>query len=335
MLGIIVEDLGAARALEMQCVGPSARGHEVRWLDSGQLTLQNGKVLLYSGRNDGLHQAGVGMMLASRAKKALIEWKPITERLMYAIFHTSIIKISIITVYAPSNDATDETKESFIEQLDRVIAGTHKHDIILVIGDFNAKGGMNNEDYENIMGRHGIGRRNENGENLLDICQRNNLVITGTTFPQKVKWISPNKKTENQIDHILVTRQHRTSILDTRAMRGADIGSDHKLLKCKLRIKLKKYKIVTDTSRKIFDTTKLQRPEIRKAFSIELKNRFQLLDQLEDREPFWEGITKCYKETATNTLSFKERGQKPWISNESWKLVDERRQLKERTNKKS
>ncbi|CAG2210875.1 unnamed protein product [Mytilus edulis] len=44
------------------------------------------------------------------------------------------------------------------------------------------------------------------------------------------------------------------------------------------------------------------------------------------------GITKCYKETATNTLGFKERGQKPWISNESWKLVDERRQLKERTN---
>ncbi|CAC5395716.1 SAMHD1 [Mytilus coruscus] len=115
-------------------------------------------------------------------------------------------------------------------------------------------------------------------------------------------------------------------------MRGADIGSDHELLKCKLRIKLKKYKIVTDTSRKRFDTTKLQRPEVRKAFSIELKNRFQLLDELEDIETFWEGITKCYKETATNTLGFKGRGQKLWISNESWKLVDERGKLKERTN---
>ncbi|CAG2188799.1 unnamed protein product [Mytilus edulis] len=164
------------------------------------------------------------------------------------------------------------------------------------------------------MGRHGIERRNENGENLLDICQRNNLVITGTIFPHKDKHkvtrISPNKKTKHQIDHILVTRQHRTSILDTRAMRGADIGSDHELLKCKLRIK----------------------PERRKAFSNELKNRFQLLDELEDIETFWEGITKCYKETATNTLGFKERGQKPWISNESWKLEDGKRQLKERTN---
>ncbi|XP_071150122.1 craniofacial development protein 2-like [Mytilus edulis] len=310
--------------------------NEVRWLDSGKLTLQNGKVLLYSGRNDGLRQARVGRMLSSQAKKALMELNPINERLMYASFHTSTIKISIITVYAPTNDATDETKESFIEQLDRVIEGTHKHDILLVMEDFNAKVGMNNEGHENFMGRHGIGRRNENAENLLDICQRNNLVITGTIFPHKdkhkVTWISPNKKTENQIDHYLVTRQHRTSILDTRSMKGADIGSNHELLKCKLRIKLKKYKIVTVTSRKRFDTTKLQRPEIRKAFSIELKNRFQLLDKLEDIETFWEGITKCYKETSTNTLGFKERGQKPWISNESWKLVDERRQLKERTN---
>ncbi|XP_071142031.1 uncharacterized protein [Mytilus edulis] len=87
-----------------------------------------------------------------------------------------------------------------------------------------------------------------------------------------------------------------------------------------------------DATRKRFDTTKLQRPEVRKAFSIELKNRFQLLDELEDIETFWEGVTKCYKETATKTLGFKERGHKPWITNESWKLVDERRQLKERTN---
>ena len=145
-------------------------------------------------------------------------------------------------------------------------------------------------------------------------------------------WISPNKKTENQIDHILVTKQHRTSVLDTRTMRGEDIASDHELLRCKLRIKLKKHKVLTEVSRKRFDTTKLQRPEIRKAFSVELKNRFQCLDELEDVETFWHEITKCYKETATDMIGFNAKGHKPWISNESWKLVDERRQLKEKSN---
>ncbi|CAG2216043.1 unnamed protein product [Mytilus edulis] len=97
-------------------------------------------------------------------------------------------------------------------------------------------------------------------------------------------------------------------------------------------IKLKKHKIVSDTTRNRFETTKQQRPEVRKAFLIELKNKFQRLDELEDIETFWEGITKCYQETATNTIGYKERGHRPWISNESWKLEDERRQLKEKTN---
>ena len=73
------------------------------------------------------------------------------------------------------------------------------------MGDFNAKVGMNNGGHENIMGRHTIGRRNENAEKHLEICQRSNLVITGTIFPHKDKhkitWISLNKKTENQIDY--------------------------------------------------------------------------------------------------------------------------------------
>lgn len=35
------------------------------------------------------------------------------------------------------------------------------------------------------------------------------------------------------------------------------------------------------------------------------------------------------KVIADNSRGFIERGHKPWISNESWTLVDERRQFKE------
>ena len=61
----------------------------------------------------------------------------------------------------------------------------------------------------------------------------NNLVLTGTIFPhrigQKQIWASPDGSTQNQIDHVLISQQHRTSVLDTRAMRGADVASDHHL----------------------------------------------------------------------------------------------------------
>ena len=105
---------------------------------------------------------------------------------------------------SPTNDSTEEAKEAFLEQLQSIINIIPKHDILLLIGDFNAKVGSNNEGHESAMRKQGIGVRNDNGERLLDICEINNLVITGTIFPHKqrhkISWISPDGKTKNQID---------------------------------------------------------------------------------------------------------------------------------------
>ena len=72
---------------------------------------------------------------------------------------------------------------------------------------------------------------NDNGERLCDFCSANGLVITGTIFPHKVihklTWRSTDKKTVHQIDHVMVNGRMRTSILEARMMRGADVYSDH------------------------------------------------------------------------------------------------------------
>ena len=153
------------------------------------------------------------------------------HRIIYARFFSRYVKLSIIQVYAPTNEANDEDKDNFYEQLQTVVDSVHKHDILLVMGDFKAKVGEHNEGYENIIGSHGVGEINDNGERLVDFCGLNNLVVKGTIFPHKLihkqTWTSSGGKTKNQIDHVLVSRQHRTSVMDTRAMRGADIASDH------------------------------------------------------------------------------------------------------------
>ena len=63
------------------------------------------------------------------------------------------------------------------------------------------------------------------------LCGMNDLVITGTILLhkeiQKQTWISTDRRTCNQIDHVLINRIFRTSVLDTRAIRSADIASDH------------------------------------------------------------------------------------------------------------
>ena len=116
----------------------------------------------------------------------------------------------------------------------KVVNGVHKHDILLVLGDLNVKVGEDNEGYENIIGSHGVGEINDKGERLVDFCGLNNLVVTGTISPHKLMnkhtWTPLGGRLKNQIDHVLVSRQHRPSVMDTRAMRGADIASEHQLV---------------------------------------------------------------------------------------------------------
>ena len=78
-------------------------------------------------------------------------------------------------------------------------------------------------------------------ERSRDFCSTTGLIITGTIFPQKdifkLTYRSPDGRGVNQIDYILVNGKMRT-ILDTRVMRGADVYSDHYLVRTRISLKL-------------------------------------------------------------------------------------------------
>jgi len=52
--------------------------------------------------------------------------------------------------------------------------------------------------------------------------------LTGTFI--KKTWTSPNGKTHNQIDHVLIDRRWHSNVLDLRSLRGADCDTDHNLV---------------------------------------------------------------------------------------------------------
>nr|KAG5694454.1 hypothetical protein BaRGS_008693 [Batillaria attramentaria] len=203
---------------------------ETRWLQTGQLRFSSGEQLLYSGHTeDGApHTEGVALMLAPEAQRALIGWEPVNSRIITAKFITKKkdIKLNIIQCYAPTNDAEEEKKDDFYQQLQTVIDRGGAKDMTILMGDFNAKIGSDNTGYENTMGTHGLGQMNENGERFADFCALNQLVIGGSIFPHKrihkATWRSPDHVTENQIDHICISRKFRRSWRDVRVMRGAD-----------------------------------------------------------------------------------------------------------------
>lgn len=92
-------------------------------------------------------------------------------------------------------------------------------------------GGVDNTNRKTVMGREGLGEINESGEMFVEFCEQNELVIGGSMFKykgiHKITWMSPDEKVKNQIDHIAITQEWRHSLLDLRAMRGADVIPDH------------------------------------------------------------------------------------------------------------
>lgn len=81
------------------------------------------------------------------------------------------------------------------------------------MGDMND----NNTAYERAKKDAVPGMRMARG---LELCTTFNLVVGGTLFPhrdiQKLTWYSPSGKDSNQIDHLMITRTWRRSLLGVK-----------------------------------------------------------------------------------------------------------------------
>ena len=210
---------------------------------TGSEILDNGSLLMYSGRGDGVKRQGVGLSLSKRIKNSLISYMPISERMLTARLHSKHLNISVIVVYAPTEGAADSEKNAFYQQLSDTFDELPKHDLKLLLGDLNAKVTSDSSSWPGVIGGHSLhSTANDNGTRLLDFCVAHQLVIGGTMFQHKDiykgTWKSPDGRTVNQIDHICIGKTFRSSLLNVKVCRGADIGSDHYLVRGRLRIKL-------------------------------------------------------------------------------------------------
>ena len=78
---------------------------EVRWNTFGETRLQTGETLLFSGKEkeEDTHENGVAILLSRDAFKSLLEWEPISERIIRAKFLSKFKNVHIIMCYAPTN----------------------------------------------------------------------------------------------------------------------------------------------------------------------------------------------------------------------------------------
>ena len=96
------------------------------------------------------------------------------------LFPSKPFNITEIQVYPPTSNAEEAEVEWFYEDLQDLLELTPKKDVLLIIGDWNAK--IESQETPGVTGKFGLGVQNEAGQRLTEFCQENALVIANTLF---------------------------------------------------------------------------------------------------------------------------------------------------------
>lgn len=121
------------------------------------------------------------------------------------------------------------------------------------------------------------------------LATTNGLSIGNTFFEHKqihkMTWVSPGGGTWNELDYICISIRWRSSVLDVRSHRGADVGSDHFLVARKIRLKLKK--VQKAQPKRSYPVDKLKNHHLSRGYHEELRKKLEATQHPSSIEEQW------------------------------------------------
>ena len=108
------------------------------------------------------------------------------------------VSILIIQVYMPTSEYEDDEVEKMYDTIEEILEEDGTGDTnAIILGDWNSV--VRDETYRNIVGSHGLGRRNHRGQMLIDVCERNG-------------WLSPTHGSRSQKEDCTHGRHLETEV---------------------------------------------------------------------------------------------------------------------------
>ncbi|GFR69803.1 craniofacial development protein 2 [Elysia marginata] len=106
-----------------------------------------------------------------------------TERIISLLHNTSCSSTHVFSAHAPTLSSSAEVKDVFYEELEVKIRGILGNENLILLGDLNARVGAHHRSSPNCMGHFGVGKLNENGQQLLKHCSFNTSVSPTPSLP--------------------------------------------------------------------------------------------------------------------------------------------------------
>ena len=122
-------------------------------------------------------------MIDAKVTKRITEVQQCSDRLIMVKVSAMPVDMVIIQVYMPTTDHEDDEIEQLYEQIEEIIGKQKGRENVIVMGDFNAVVGEGSEG--KVIGKYGLGTRNDRGQMLVEFCKKNQLVITNTWSQQE------------------------------------------------------------------------------------------------------------------------------------------------------
>ena len=275
---------------------------ETRLADSGTIKEKDYTFFWQGKREEERREYGVGFAVKNQLLGMTEPGSNGCERLLTLRLNTTEGPVNLISAYAPTLTSSAEDKNLFYEKLDNLVCSIPSNEQLILLGDFNARVGADNESWSSCIGKFGTGKMNENGQRLLELCTFHNLCITNTYFltrPQhKVSWMHPRSKSWHQLDLILTRRSSLKNILLTRSYHSADCDSDHSLVCCKIRLQPKKFYKVKKQGNSRIDISKMPQPDLINTFTEAFEKEYGTSNNDITATEKWMTLQRTMYETA-------------------------------------
>ena len=235
---------------------------------------------------------------------------------------------TLFSVYSPTLKAEPAEKDRFYSDLRSLIQSTPADDQVVILGDFNARVGQDSEAWKGVLGKHGVGNCNENGRLLLEFCAEKQFTITNTIFQQKnslkTTWMHPRSKNWHLIDNVLVRQRDIQDVCHTRVMPSAECYTDHRLVRCKLRLLFKPKPRKGGPPKKKFNVGCFQSAERTADFQAGLQLR--LVDSSCQVDPplktLWVHLKTAISQTVEEVLGYTTRKNKDWFDENNQEIQE-------------
>ena len=98
------------------------------------------------------------------------------------------MSVGVVCAYAPTARAPPGMKSRSLSDLRDTLDKAPQNDVLVLLGDFNARVGvlkLGEEECQGVVGKHGLDERNEAGEVFMQFCALNQLTVMNTWFQKK------------------------------------------------------------------------------------------------------------------------------------------------------